>query len=362
MSTLTTRRTALRSLLHLGVGAAALPLVRPGDALGGVVSPCPGAEVTWVPDVMHPVNSGFKDFRPEDGAPVPLRVFYPTGDIAPAPGQPAKFLEHCTARWPLVIFLNGEQPCPIPIDLDYFKSWTTQPATLARSGYVVVVPQFFPGPQNDEMNARLFSRFVDWARNDWEHASFLDPRPGSTAVLAHGLGAMTLPLIAGMRTDISAYASLGGQWKDRPGGVASLGALDQPTFFMWDDQDPSENLRAGHVWDSLSVTRYACQYTGAHFDYTVLPPGCGLPVGCRLIRSFSSDLLSLFLGCHLPVAGGMRIPLSLAPPDAPLTIPLQVFFGSLRLNGLTQMSASRDCSADLDWKTFLQSGHRHYGV
>lgn len=348
--------------MQLGLGAAALPLIRTGEAWGGVVSPCPGADVTWVPDVMHPVNSGFQDFRPEDGAPVPLRVFYPSGEIAPAPGKPAAFLEHCTARWPLVIFLNGEQPCPIAIDVDYFKSWTTQPTTLARSGYVVVVPQFFPGPTNNPMNAALVGRLIDWARNQWEHAAFLDPRAGTNAVAAHGSGAFTLPLIAGMRTDIAAYASLGGQWREPPGGVTSLSALDKPTFFMWDDQDANENLHTGHVWESLSVTRYACQYTGAHFDYTVLPPGCGLPVGCRLIRSFSSDLLALFLGCHLPVAGGMRIPLSLIPPDAPLTIPLQQIFGSARLNGLTQMSVSRDCSADLDWKTFALSGHQHYGA
>jgi predicted dienelactone hydrolase len=144
MNELTTRRGALRSLVQIGMGAAAIPLLGSGNVLaGGTASQCPGADtgIPWVPDVMHPVAAGFQDLGVAEGAPSPVRVWYPTAELGVV-GRPAKILDHCTARWPVVLFLHGQQPCPgaRPADPEYFKAWTHISAQLARSGYVVLVP------------------------------------------------------------------------------------------------------------------------------------------------------------------------------------------------------------------------------
>jgi pimeloyl-ACP methyl ester carboxylesterase len=216
MNTLTTRRSTLRGLLQLGAGAALLPLVRTNGAFGGVASQCPGADlrIDWVPDVMHPVGHAFRDYDVADGAPGAVRVWFPTGEeFAPGP-RVAKFLQHCTARWPVVLFLHGEQPCGTPTDPDYYKRWDTIPAELARSGYVVLVPRHEQRLPVDTSDAPFVASFIDWARNVWEFAGALDQRPDAVAVAGHSWGALLMARVAQIRTDISAFVSLSGGWTE----------------------------------------------------------------------------------------------------------------------------------------------------
>ena len=78
---------------------------------------------------------GFQDLDVANGAPGPLRVFYPTYEGSP---QGAPILKLCVIRYPVVLFLHGQPPCPDP---NYFKRWQILGMVLARSGYVVVMPK-----------------------------------------------------------------------------------------------------------------------------------------------------------------------------------------------------------------------------
>jgi hypothetical protein len=80
-------------------------------------------DICWQPSVLAPVFFGIKDFGVrEEGAPVALRVFYPSIDGAP---HDAPFLEECGA-YPLVLFLHGW--CN---ETEHYKKWHHLPAQLA---------------------------------------------------------------------------------------------------------------------------------------------------------------------------------------------------------------------------------------
>src|SRR5262249_54964160 len=91
---------------------------------------CP---IAWQPGALTPVFYGARDLTPAEGAPVPLRVFFPSldGSVFSAP-----ILDGC-GRYPVILFAHGA----CPTDVEHYKKWFQLPAELARSGYVVVVPE-----------------------------------------------------------------------------------------------------------------------------------------------------------------------------------------------------------------------------
>jgi hypothetical protein len=369
MNLLTTRRSALRGLLQVGMGVAALPLIASRDAIGGgVVSQCPGADpnIGWVPDVMHPVAAGFQDLGISDGAPGRVRVWYPTADVGLVVRN-AVPLNHCRARWPVVLFLHGQQPCPDPrVDPDYFKVWDTLPANLARSGYVVVVPSHSQDLFMSPGEALFVSSFVDWARSVWQHSALVDQRPSAVAVGGHSRGALLTATVARIRPDITAFFSLSGGWTEN---FDELVAIDKPMFFMWGKEGTGDNtfedLEGNHVFKQLHMSRYGAAYSGEHFDYIEMLTGCDANVGeCHgLTRLVSADLVALFLSRYLPVVGSAtRIPVHLIPPDSQLTGPLQQFFANRRLNGLELIKSSRTCSIDMSVNVGLVPMNVHFGA
>jgi dipeptidyl aminopeptidase/acylaminoacyl peptidase len=106
-------------------------------------------------------------------------VFFPSldGAVFSTP-----ILEGC-GRYPLILFAHGH--CD---ESEHYKKWYLLPAQLARSGYVVVVPEL-PGiaihPSNEDHPA--LQRMVDivsWIREYWEHRNNLLPAQ-STGVAGH---------------------------------------------------------------------------------------------------------------------------------------------------------------------------------
>ena len=129
------RRAALRSALALGMAAPLAGCKEVIDVLGEACPEDPADQggIDWVPDVMHPVAAAFQDVGTAQGAPGPARLWYPTFEAFTdegGPPTPRRILKHCLARWPVVLFLHGQPPCPIP---DYQRRWTHIPATLART-------------------------------------------------------------------------------------------------------------------------------------------------------------------------------------------------------------------------------------
>lgn len=329
------------------------------DALG---SSCPddSAEsggIDWTPDVMHPVFWGFQELTPAQGAPVRLRIFYPTyeGFTDNAP-----ILKLCVVRWPLVIFFHGQQPqgCNIA---NYFVQFSQIAAVLARSGYVVILPEWAASLPSDPAVPPALNGLADWARTDWEHARWVDQRREALAVGGHSYGGLMAGRFAETHPEVSAYFSLSAPWNELGGGV--IQNLDAPAFFMWGDGLFFEDLDVfSPNWSTVPGIKYAGVFEGEHFDFIPDQPSCGEPRGsCPLIGAAAADLVALFLARHNPVSlSNSQIPVDLQPPNTPLTQEQQFFAGG-RLAGLTQFGDTAACRIMLRWVDGAATGSRDIG-
>jgi dienelactone hydrolase len=331
------------------------------DIVQVIVEACPSdpAElggINWVPDVGTPVFYGHRDLGPDDGAPRSARIFFPSVDGSPAH---ARLVKSCLARWPVVLFLHGQPPERLLQEPDYHHRWRDLPATLARSGYVVVVPDLGtptqvindPEPLRDAMIALL-----EWVRTDWTEARWVHRE--QAAVVGHSLGGVLASHVAAAHTDIQAMVSLSGDF-------ANGGPLDQvqvPSLFMWAEGLIFEDLDITGHWQDLSMERYGAVYAGEHFDYLhASDAGAGTRRGaCALVAPAAGDLTALFLTLFAPVPLAVNRPtVDLRPPAVQLT-ERQHFFAGAHLTGLQLYPSDPDCQLDLRWELDGSSGGREF--
>ena len=103
------RRQYLRAMLAAGaVSPALLSLAGCGSTQTCPDDPNESAGVDWTPDILHPMFWGFQDLDTSNGAPGPLRIYYPTYEGTP---QNAPILKLCLIRYPVVLFTHGQAPC-----------------------------------------------------------------------------------------------------------------------------------------------------------------------------------------------------------------------------------------------------------
>ena len=360
------RRRFTRSLLKLAGAPWAASAIASCDgcddfwqALGDTCpeDPAESGGVDWTPDLMHPVFWGFQELTSDDGAPTRLRIFYPTYEGF-TDGPP--ILKLCLVRWPLVLLLHGQQPqgCNIP---DYFRQFSHIAAVLARSGYVVIVPDWSAFLPSEEGVPPEFDGLADWVRTEWEHAEWVDKRPEALAVAGHSYGGLMAGRFAEAHPEVSAYISLSAPWNELGGGV--IQNLNAPAFFMWGNGLFFEDLDVfSPNWSTVPGIKYAGVFEGEHFDFIPDQPSCGEPRGpCTLIGAAAADLAALFLARHNPVAlSNTQVPVDLVPPSAPLT-PEQQFFAGGRLSGITQMETRAGCRIALRWEDGAATGARDIG-
>lgn len=358
------RRRFLRTAL---AGGALVPVAGCDAFFRALGETCPddpaeSGGVDWTPDVLHPVFYGYRDLDAGDGAPSALRIWYPTYEGF-TDGPP--ILKMCLVRWPVVLFLHGQPPCP---DSNYYRRWAMLPPVLARSGYVVVVPSHgagFPAePDSPAVTAAL--DVIDWVRSGWEHSRWVDATPEATAVVGHSYGALLAARVAQARPAISAYVGLSGPWLEFGNPVPVLQAIGAPSFFMWATGDPItgafESLDGGGLWSQVPSPKHAGVFPGEHFDYLRPWSGCNFPRGdCTLIEVVAAELTALFLARHVPVSlSATEIPVTLDPPDVTLTTEQQFFAGG-HLSGLELIGSRDGCSVELRWVDGTQTGSRHLG-
>lgn len=359
-----------RRFVRTALLAGGLPAVAslPGcaalfEALAGSCpdDPAESGGVDWTPDVLRPVFYGYRDYTAADGAPATLRMFYPTYEGFTA-GPP--ILKLCLVRWPVVLFLHGQPPCPLA---DYHRLWFLLPAVLARCGYVVAVPSHaaaFPGEAGSP-GETLALDVIDWVRDGWEHDRWVDKRPEATAVAGHSYGALLAARVAAARPSISAYVGLSGPFTEFGNPVPVLQGIGAPSFFMWATGNPItgafENLDGGGMWNQVPSPKAAAVHPGEHFDY-ISPTACGEPRGpCTLIQGVAADLAALFITRYAPLASSTAsIPVDLEPPSVTLT-PQQQFFAGAHLSGLSQIATREGCDVDLRWQDGGASGSRQLG-
>ena len=304
---------------------------------------CP---IGWQPQALAPVFFGARSLGPAEGAPVPLRVFFPSLDGAV---ETAPILAGC-GRYPLVVFCHGQ----CIGDPDHFRRWFRLPAQLARAGYVVVVPRLaaISGGSSpsveDHADLATLDAVVTWARSTWEHSSVLMPPP-HTGLAGHSFGAMLAARYATTHR-VAAYAGLSGGWGDWFGDAPKpLPLLRIPNFLAWGGPGDLFTQLSDTEWNQVSAPRHRTVFTqGEHWDHlapTTVP--CGQAGVCPQIGPAVADLVTMFFARYLPpeLATDLpgRVPGDLVPPPLVLT-PEQEFFAGGYLNGYAGLPSGPGCA------------------
>lgn len=320
----------------------------------GPLPPPATCPIGWQPQALSPVFFGARSLSPEEGAPVPLRIFFPSLDGAV---ESAPLVEGC-GRYPLVVFCHGH----CQGDTDHYRRWFRLPAQLARAGYVVVVPRLtgvgggsspsVPGhPDLPTLDA-----VIHWARTGWEGRHVLLPAP-NTALVGHSFGA-GLAAVYAVDHALGAYVGLSGPWGDWFGGVPfPLTRLDLPTLLLWGGPGDLFTQLSQSQWEQIRRPRHRVVFAkGEHWDYLPEAPNVPCTHGfgpCDHAGAASHDYVTMFLARYLPpelatdLAG--RVSDSLTPPANwrdTLTFE-QEFFAGGYLSGWDSMGAG-NCAVTVD--------------
>jgi acetyl esterase/lipase len=312
------------------------------------IPPPDSCPITWQPHALAPVFHGRRDYGPrQGGAPVPLRVFFPSIDVSP---PTAAALAGC-GRYPAILFAHGS----CPGDANHYQRWVQLPAQLARAGYVVVVPQIpdistTPRPTHPALDA--MADILQWLRHRWEHRQVLMPAD-ATGIAGHSFGGVLTALFA-LTHDVAAYAAVGGDWHGS--GLFPIIDIRQPKLVIWGVDEPFSQLTE-QQWDKLSAPKHRAVFeNGEHWDY--LPSGqspCHAERGtCPHIPAATTDLLTMFFGRYLPPELfpdlPSRIPKNLVPPRLVLS-PEQKPFANDYLLGMRALDTHAECGVTLTEET-----------
>jgi pimeloyl-ACP methyl ester carboxylesterase len=324
--------------LSLGFGAVAL-----SPWLTGCPEECT-PPISWIPSVLAPVFYGYQDLEvPRSGLPATrMRVFYPSLEGSPLDAP----MVTCLGRYPLVLFLHGQ--CS-DLSVQDHERWFRLPAALARSGFVVAVPDLGwqsgqapwsnPNPQVDTALAVI----------DWMHTSFSGRQwLGGTSTLGlagHSFGALLATRLA---VDIpsSALVSIGGLWAEWPvTPPRPIPSLTVPSMFMYGTNDTFAN-QPTLLAQAPSPTHRVSFEGGDHWDHLdANNVTCDTPNGpCPLVDELTADLTVMFLSRVLRVPS---IPESLEPPFFALSGE-QMFYAG---NHLTSFAAlpQLGCNVTIEW-------------
>jgi pimeloyl-ACP methyl ester carboxylesterase len=358
------RRQFLRTATGLAATASVTLTGCDGELIDALIDACPedpseSGNVTWTPSVMYPVFYGYQDLSETDGAPGVARIWYPTyeGFTTSPP-----ILKLCLVRYPIVLFLHGQPPClPAP---DYHTRWFAIPAVLARSGYVVIVPEWDARLDPNETYPPALSLaldFLDWVHTAWSERKWVAQQFVSTAVVGHSYGALLAARLVHLRPSIPALVSLSAPWGELDDGDVVLSGLTLPKLLVWGRGLEFEDL--DRSWDGVPAPKHGAVHDDEHFDYIPALPGCTAPRGpCEEIQGAMADLVALFLSRYMPVQPSTtNIPVSLEPPPAPLTVE-QEFYAGGRLSGLETLErGGEECRIDLRWQDGGPPGSRTLG-
>ncbi len=316
-------------------------------------NPCP---IGWQPSALTPVFYGIRDYDAAQGAPSTVRVFFPSLDGAVFD---AAILRGC-GRYPLILFAHGDCHDGGQDDPNHYRRWFVLAAQLARSGYVVAVPQLpaigsHPSITNHPAQ-RTLSDTLRWIREGWEHREVLLPPP-ATGLAGHSFGALHAGILA-TSTPVSAVAHLSGGWIDWPDAVGPrpIARLTVPQLFLWGTDPGSERdaMLTDSLWNQVAKPKHRVVYAGGqHWDYLYtenIP--CAQSRGpCRHVGAATADLITMFFAKYLPPELWPnlpdQVPDNLIPPPLVLT-PEQEFYAGGHLLGWEAFNSTPTCSATIE--------------
>jgi pimeloyl-ACP methyl ester carboxylesterase len=321
--------------------------------------------VDWVPSIMHPVFFGLQDLSAADGAPGAVRIFYPSYSEFPTD---APILKMCAVRWPLVLFFHGMPPQQCFSLQQWFKSWWMLPLTLARSGYVVVVPSYSP---RLTLEPTFAATLIDWVRTSWVNAKWVNQHPEATALMGHSYGGVVASRAARARPPISAFVSLSAPFNELnpPEPANLLGSIGAPSMFMFSSENccVDENLDHTGLTDVIPQPKHIAVFPGQHFDYVADIPDCSEPRGaCPIFSTAAAQLVALFISRYMPVPVSQpHISVNLNPGAVTQTDKQRQFSqNQLDSNGrLTALNhfTFEGCRIDLRWVDGTETGSRVIG-
>jgi hypothetical protein len=315
--------------------------------------PGPSCPIGWQPSALAPVFYGYREYTAADGAPLTVRVFFPSLDGSPADAGP---LLGC-GRYPLVLFFHGS----CFAETDQYHKWFELPAQLARAGYVVAVP-LIPGidllPANDSATQASLRDLHDWMRAGWEHRDGLLPAP-ATGLAGHSYGALHAGILATTRP-VAAVVSLSGVWGEWPAPPLPIWQGAPARLFTWGKVTPSEIQAdlADSLWNPVPQPKYRLEFNETdHFDYLYkVDLACNPPRGsCPYVGALATDTVTMFfarflqpeLWPHLAqdIADSL-IPPTLAELVQDLTVEQQFFVGGY-LSGVPAFEGNSECGIAL---------------
>jgi dienelactone hydrolase len=316
----------------------------------GPLPPPATCPIGWQPQALAPVFFGARTLEPAEGAPVPLRIFFPSLDGAV---ESAPLLEGC-GTYPLIVLAHGH----CPGDPENFRRWFRLPAQLARSGYVVVVPVLAGisaggHPSGDTGDLATLAAVVSWVRTHWEGAATVTPAP-ATGVIGHSFGGLLGALFTA-QNEVSAFAGLSGVWQDWPSRPIPIEEVTVPTLLVWGGPLDLFTQLPDSIWDALPRPKHRVVFAqGEHWDYLgaqEIPCQGGGPGPCPGLGTATDDLVTMFFGKHLPpeLATDLpdRIPATLVPPPLDGLSFEQEFFAGGFLNGFGGLGGDA-CAVDID--------------
>ncbi|HEX8080529.1 MAG TPA: tachylectin-related carbohydrate-binding protein [Jatrophihabitans sp.] len=313
-------------------------------------SSCP---IDWQPSALAPVFYGYREYTTADGAPMTVRVYYPSLDGAPDGAPP---LLGC-GRYPLIMFCHGYCPGE-PLQ---YQKWFELPAQLARAGYVVAVPQIekIDGlPQDRPEVQPLLHGLLDWMRAGWEHRDTLLPPP-ATGLAGHSYGALHAGILATTRP-VLAVASLSGVWEELSQQPFPIHQGAPARLFTWGTNTDSEAYAdlPPQYWNPVPQPKYRVLFAGAeHFDYLYdTELRCRKLRGpCPFVGAYTTDTVTMFFARYLQPEHwpdlSTKIDDSLIPPTtaelAQNLTPEQQFFLGGYLAGVPAFNDSSRCKIAL---------------
>lgn len=347
-------------------------------------APSSNGDVTWAPDVAHPVSWGVSYVGPENYTIRPMAIYYPAarqGDadvnVAPpsagiaagaasesarigSPGSPP-ILKLCNRQWPVVLFMHGNIPLTVTnaaaVKADHYRSWSMLGSTLAKAGFVVVMPSHPASPMasDDDVNAAL--RDVEWVRRSWVGAQWVD-QGTRLAVAGHSNGCFVALRVAANQPDVTSLTVLGPQFQGIDPIIDDFRRFKQRLFGMYGEGLTFEQHIGSFFDPATPAMKYLASYRGQHFDYLPASAVPGLRAGpCPLIGQVAANLVTLFIaGNHGPF---QQVPLDLTTPTVSLT-PVQRSYAGNYLS-FADVGCTADCSIDLTWKGNGVEGARHLG-
>jgi pimeloyl-ACP methyl ester carboxylesterase len=361
------RREVMRQALGWGMGASVggglltgcdrkpLPALQSARYCGDESDP----PLSWGPSVLTPVFYGYADYGPSSlgpgsyassrfsGAPVDMRVYYPSLGGSP---HCAPFLTG-PGRFPLVLLLHGQ----CNQNTGHYIDWssTTLPAVLARSGFIVAIPNLVgmghPWELQDPTYARIHN-VIDWLHTYWSHRAFIMMDPPTLGIIGHSYGALFGAQLA-LTLPATAYVSLGGAWAE---WVGSRPQLIMPKLMAWGSADWDA---APAYYNALFLPKHRLVFQdGEHWDFVPAAgavcsaPSPPLQGPCGLVDDLAGDFSALFFTKYMPpeaaegVAG--MIPDSLEPTNVALTME-QMFYAGGHLGSFGALASP--CHATLSW-------------